>query len=91
MREIIIYVVSVLIVFSIGYWFGCFVDFVDDSKSKPKTFEERKPIPHKPFYVYDKVIENDNYQSFYRCVDKNGVRFWFNDVTSKYSVGDSIK
>lgn len=55
------------------------------------TYEKRKPIPFKPFYVYNKIVQNEKSTSMYDCVDKNGTRFWFMDLTSKYSVGDSIK
>lgn len=61
------------------------------SNNKSDTFEKRKPIPFKPFYVYNKVTQDDKVTSLYDCVDKNGTRFWFFDLTSKYSVGDSIK
>lgn len=60
--------------------------------SKPKsTYADRKPIPYKPFYVYNKIAQEHTTVSMYDCVDKNGTRFWFYDLTEKYSVGDSIK
>lgn len=59
---------------------------------KPKPEQVSDPIPEKPFIVIDKFYPNVSGKvARYKYVDRNGKIFAFDDESTMFHVGDTLK